>query len=522
MIPGKQYRPEDFIRAAWRRRWMILVPVVLAAAATAIWSLGQPDEYRSETTLLVVPPSGAGNLVSGTDVVPIEDRLYTIRQQVVSHDRLMELIDSADLYPELRRTRPTADVAERMRRDVDIEIVKGNPRRVDGNFFKIGFVSTNPQTAAMVTNRLADLFVRENADDRKNAARAATAFIEGQLTEARSKLEAQEAKVEAYQQRYASEQPSMLQSNLESLRRTDTQLQSLESALSADRGQRLALESMIAAAQIPVPPGVAPEARRRPAESTGASVGVQLDAARSDLKALELQLTPEHPDVIRAQRRIRELEERARAEGVPQSADGDLLSAAEIARRQRLQELQAQLKSLDQQIADKEQNEPRLKQAIAMYQARVDGTPTREAELASLTRDQATLQAVYQKLLSNRENSGIATKMEADQTERFKVIEPAQVPTRPFRPNRAQWVFLGGLFGLGLGIGLVALFEYRDSSLRTDHDVLAALGLPVLAMIPVMHTSAEASGRRNLRAVISALVVTLMGSVVALVWKFTS
>jgi polysaccharide chain length determinant protein (PEP-CTERM system associated) len=522
MIPGKQYRPEDFIRAAWRRRWMILVPVVLAAAATAIWSLGQPDEYRSETTLLIVPPSGAGNLVSEKGVVPIEDRLYTIRQQVVSRDRLMELIDSADLYPELRRTRPTADVADRMRKDVDIQIVKGNPRRIDGNFFKIGFVSTNPQTAAMVTNRLADLLVRENADDRKNAARAATSFIEGQLTEARNKLEAQEAKVEAYRQRFSSEQPSMLQSNLEAIRRTETQLQNLEAALSAERGQHVALESMIAAAETPMPPGAGPEPRRRPAEVSGASVGVQLDAARNELKTLELQLTPEHPDVVRAQRRIHELEDRARAEGVPQSADGDLLSAAEIARRQRVQELQGQLKSLDQQIADKEQNLPRLKQAIAMYQGRVDATPTHESELTSLTRDQATLQAVYQKLLSDRENSGIATSLEADQTERFKVIEPAQVPTKPFRPNRPEWVFLGGLFGLGLGIGLVALFEYRDSSLRTDHDVLAALGLPVLAMIPVMHTSAEANGRRNLRAAISALVVTLMGTVVALVWKFTS
>ena len=343
MIPGKQYRPEDFIRAAWRRRWMILAPVVLAAIATAIWSLRQPDEYRSETTLLIVPPSGGGNLVAGPEVVPIEDRLYTIRQQVVSHDRLVDLVNSADLYSDWRRAHPQADLAERMRRDVDIAIVKGNPRRIDGNFFKIAFVSTNPQTAAMVTNRLADLLVRENGDDRKNAARAAAVFIESQLDEARSKLEAQEAKVEAFRQRYASEQPSMLQSNLETIRRTETQLQNLELALSADRGQRLALESMIAAAQIPVPKGAAAEARRRPAEVSGASIGVQLDAARSDLKALELQLTSEHPDVIRAQRRIRELEERARAEGVPQSADGGLLSAAEVERRQRLQELLAEL-----------------------------------------------------------------------------------------------------------------------------------------------------------------------------------
>ena len=66
-------------------------------------------------------------------------------------------------------------------------------RRVDGTFFKIGFVSTNPQTAAMVTNRLADLFVRENAVDRENAAKTTAAFIESQLNEARTKLEEHEA-----------------------------------------------------------------------------------------------------------------------------------------------------------------------------------------------------------------------------------------------------------------------------------------------------------------------------------------
>jgi polysaccharide chain length determinant protein (PEP-CTERM system associated) len=521
MIPGKPYRPEDFLRAAWRRRWMILVPIVLAAVGTAVWSLGQPDEYKSETTLLVVPPSGAGNLVTGSnDVVPIEDRLYTIRQQVVSHDRLKELVESAGLYAAWRQAHPESDVVNRMRQDVDIAIVKGNPRRIDGNFFKISFISTNAQTAAMVTNRLADLLVSENVADRKDAARATTAFIETQLVEARNKLEAQESRIEAYRQRYASEQPSMLASNLETIRRTESQLQSIESALSADRGQRLALESMIAAAQVPVPAGTT-EVRRRPAEVAGAAIGVQLDAARSELKALELHLTSEHPDVVTARRKVRELEERARAEGVPQSADGGLLSAAEVDRRQRLQELQAQMKSLEQQISDKEQSQPRLRQVIATYQARVDATPTREAEFAALTRDQATLQTVYQRLLASRENSGIASKLEADQAERFRVIEPAQVPTKPFRPNRPQFIYLGALFGLGLGIGLVGLFEYRDSSLRSDADVLAALGLPVLAMIPVMNTTNELTGRKYLRTAISVLV-GLTTLVIALVWKSSS
>ncbi len=516
MVPGKTYKPEDLLRAAWRRRVMIAVPIILSAIGAAMWSLTQPNEYRSETTLLVVPPSGAGSIIAGTEVVPLEERLYTIRQQVVSHARLVELAESAGLYQDWRKAHPTADVAERMRRDVTIEIVKGNPRRVDGNFFKISFVSTNPQTAAMVTNRLADLFVRENAVDRENAAKTTAAFIESQLAEARTKLEGQESKIEAYRERYAPEMPAALSSNMEALRRTEAQLQNLETALSTDRGQRAALESMIAAAQVPVATGSG--APRRPADLASASIGAQLDAARNDLKAFEQQLTAEHPDVVRARRRIVELEERARAEGVPQSADGLVLSPAEIERRERLQNLRAQLTGLDQQIADKERTIPRLRQTMAMYQARIDATPRHEAEFAALTRDHATLQSVYQKLSASRESAGIATKLEAEQAERFKVIEPAKVPTSPFRPDRQQWVLLGALFGLGLGLGLAALFEYLDSSLRTDVDVHAALGMPVLAMVPVMHTSGELTGRRTLRAAASAIFVTLMVSAIAYMW----
>ena len=87
MIPGKAYKPEDLLRAAWRRRLTILVPIVLSAIGAGLYSFTQPNEFRSETTLLVTPPSGSGGLMNGTDVIPVEERLYTIRQQVVSHSR---------------------------------------------------------------------------------------------------------------------------------------------------------------------------------------------------------------------------------------------------------------------------------------------------------------------------------------------------------------------------------------------------------------------------------------------------
>jgi hypothetical protein len=45
--------------------------------------------------------------------------------------------------------------------------------------------------------------------------------------------------------------------------------------------------------------------------------------------------------------------------------------------------------------------------------------------------------------------------------------------------------------GLVLGLGLVALLEYRDATFRTDDDVKTVIGLPVLAVVPVMQSAGE-------------------------------
>jgi hypothetical protein len=47
------------------------------------------------------------------------------------------------------------------------------------------------------------------------------------------------------------------------------------------------------------------------------------------------------------------------------------------------------------------------------------------------------------------------------------------------------------LAGLAFGVGLVALLEYRDNGFKTDEQVAALLGLPVLAVVPVMRSEQE-------------------------------
>src|SRR5207249_2843304 len=109
----------------------------------------------------------------------------------------------------------------------------------------------------------------------------------------------------------------------------------------------------------------------------------QLQAAQTTLTAMLLRLKPEHPDVLQMKRTIAELQKRADEEALQRpvsTGDGQSLSPAELARRNRLQEATTQLANLDRQIAAKGAEEARLRATIAQYQRRLEAIPGHESE----------------------------------------------------------------------------------------------------------------------------------------------
>jgi capsular polysaccharide biosynthesis protein len=110
-----------------------------------------------------------------------------------------------------------------------------------------------------------------------------------------------------------------------------------------------------------------------------------------------------------------------------------------------------------------------------------------EQEFKLITRDHQSALSFYNDLLKKRDQSEMATELEQrQQGEQFLVLDPANLPGKPSFPN--MQLFAGGGLGLGLalGLGLSLLLEWRDTSMRTEHDVEIVLRLPVLAMIPVI------------------------------------
>lgn len=525
MLPGKKFTPEDLVGIGWKHKWLILVPFVVVAAATFAVSSFLPNVYFSQTLIQVIPQRVPESYVRSTVTAKIEDRLQSLSQQIMSRTRLEKIIQEFGLYAKEREKGIMEDVVEQMRKDITVDIGR------ESDAFRLGYKASDARTAMRVTERLATLFIDENLRDRGVLADATSQFLQAQLDDARKRLEEQEAKLEAFRKRYSGELPSQMQSNMQAIQNTQLQIQALVESTNRDRDRRLMLQRLHSdlLTEISATPPPAPVIVTN--DPTGAAVELsasqQLENARAALRQLELRLKPEHPDILRTKRAIKDLERKAQEEEAqrPLSPAGPEFTKAatplEAQRQDRVRQMEAEMESLDRQVAFKEAEEKRLRSQVSSYQARVDAVPGLESEWIALSRDYDTLQKAYQELLAKSEDSKVAANLERRQIgEQFRILDPANLPERPVSPNRMQINASGAGAGLLIGLLLIGLVIYKDNSLRTEPDVLSVLALPVLAIVPRVTTAMERQRlkRRRLVASLAVASVVLLGAAGA-VWK---
>jgi polysaccharide chain length determinant protein (PEP-CTERM system associated) len=413
------------------------------------------------------------------------------------------VIKEFNLYPEWRNAMPMEDVVLRMGGDITIK----PETKVS---FRISYVNEDPNIAQKVTERLSALFIDENVRDREMVAADTNSFLDSQLESAKRQLIEHEKKLEEYRLRYGNELPSQAPTNLQAMQNAQTQLQTITDASDRARERRLLLERQL---------------DNLDSEPTAADPGPgtteqQLAAAREQLQALLGRAKPDHPDVKAMQRTIRDLEAKAAAEAAqpPAKPAATRPKAADLARQQRRRDITEQIQDLDRQLEARQKQEATLRSTIGAYEAKLDAVPKRESELVELTRDYATLQNMYQSLLSKRQDAKIATNLERRQIgPQFRVLDPAKVPERPFSPNRMLINLGGGAIGLLLAVAIIGLAEYRDTSFKQEEEVERLLNIRVFALVPDMVSPAEIRARRR-RVVAAGIAAAVLAGVVVFLW----
>ena len=138
-----------------------------------------------------------------------------------------------------------------------------------------------------------------------------------------------------------------------------------------------------------------------------------------------------------------------------------------------------------------------LASQVGSYEQRVVMTPDREALLARLQQEVESNRAFYNTFLQQSAAAQIAQAFEnAKVSGRFVVLDPADLPRVPSKPNRPMLIVLAFVLGGIIGVSLVLVVEQHDQSMKNAEEVETLLGLPVVGAIPRVE-ELERSRRRG-------------------------
>src|SRR5688572_237455 len=199
-----------------RRRVLLAVSVFLVVLAAAVsFALSLPDLYRS-TALVVVERPISESVVRTPLAGELESRLYVIKQEILSRERLTNLIDRFNLYPDLRKRASAEEVLAQARNDIAVQ--PAGPEQVSGRTktvsFTLSYTGDSRSTVADVTNAVAAFYIQQNQQMRTDEATRTTAFLQQQLAEAKVQLDRHDTTMQTFTNRFTGELPQQVGVNL--------------------------------------------------------------------------------------------------------------------------------------------------------------------------------------------------------------------------------------------------------------------------------------------------------------------
>ncbi len=455
-MDGLGFYPREIITAIYRRRHWLIAPIMLGLAIAIAAILLQKPSYKSTAKLLIDSQQIPTTIVASPLASIANERIAKIREQVLGHDSLVELVRDNNLFPEARENLPMEDVLEMTREAISVDLLSANEGQNNAGgatiAFTLSFTYSDPETAQAVTRQLTNIFLVEDKRFRTQQATGTAAFLGRRADELRRQLAELEDKRRSVEARYTGALPGQVALSAQS----GSALRAEVSRIDAET-QGLSQQSSLLAARAEedarTPPGV--EALRRAEERLNQLTAVYADS---------------YPEVAAARAAV----ERQRASlRQDEASRGDSLIQREIAASH------ARTQMLSARRAD-------LIQAIADMERRTALAPQATYELNMIEREYENIRRQYEALREKQLDAQVAVTLQSeDKGERFSVVDE---PSLPYHHLGAQPVIilLAGLFsGLAFGVFAILIYDLATGTIHGADSLARLLHAPPLGIIPI-------------------------------------
>ena len=545
-------------------RIMLIAGALLLSALALAFAL--PAVYRSEATILIEEQEVPTDLVRSTVTSYADQRIQTIKHQVMTRANLWKIVEQYGLYTSLRWRKTTEEILQRMVNDIGLEVISaevvdrrtGQPTHAT-IAFTLSYDGETPELAQKVASDLTSLFLNENLRSRRESAEETTAFLKQEAENLKAHIEESEKKISQFKQRANGALPELEQLNLQFINQNDQELMRVEQDIRSAEDRKIYLDGqlatlkpntpMVSAAGERIPDTderlkilrtqyVEASARLSPAhpdmikmkreiealEKNAAAAGTddyvkQLAAEKDKLAMLLKQDGENHPDVIRSRKVIAALEEKLKR-APPSSAHGE--EPAVKPENPAYITIQAQLSSTTAELAALKATQARLKAKGREYAGRIEQTTLNEREYQDMVRDRDNSVRKYDEIRSKLLEAKVSEGLELQRKgERFSLIDPPALPEKPVKPNRMAIVVLGCILSMMGGVGYGVAADKLDRSVRDPRRLEGLLGAPTLAVIPFIDTEDDQRRRaRTKRIALGAVAggVVILAIAIHLFW----
>ncbi len=514
-VEFRQRTMGEFIGMLKRRKWLIILPIITMTAAIGYVVNKLPSVYESKTLLTVKPPTISVKVIAPLTEEDLSQRLQTINTEILSRNSLEPMISKYNLFKlERDAGTPMELIIEKMSKNIVVETEKNDEDRKTAAF-KITYRDRSPEAARNVTAELAGKYVNAQVKASTDMAEVTSEFLQTQLTEAKTSLDALEkqrldimtqnvetlpdsaqgliAQLSGLRQRedtIAKEKESLMTQKgrlSDSIRALNSQARIIE-----DFGEKETQQAIENAVQIEDTPAYAQLVQKR-AE------------LRSKLENLKLSFKEKHPEVIKAQNDIDKVEDEITAlsknsQKRVQQASQSGLRKADL-QKQNLeiekQKAESEITQIDQQMQYKNTELQQNAGQIVLLEAKINQIPNVKVALEGVNNQYQSVRTTYEDRLKKFNDAQQQVDREKNaQGETIRVQDAANLPSSPVAPKRGLLTALGAGLGLVLGFFLAAAFELpRVLKIQNIEDAKHYTGLPILASVPPLLSHSEKTWR---------------------------
>ena len=510
---GEEFSIEDALIIFQRRFLYFLIPVLVIAPIGILAVMLLPAKYTAQGTILVESQQIPEQLVRSTINARAQERIQTIRQRVMTRNRLLEVADDYSLFPRSLGLTESERVRE-MRSNLGVDLVSTRQRRgrrTDGTVaFTVSFTNRDPNKAYLVANRFMTLFLDEDVRARTAGASNTTEFFVREAARLRDSLVDTEDKISQFKAENADALPEHLSMHLDMLTRARRTVDASESEIAQLEEEKRFLETQLLSSS-GGDNALSGELARLETELARLRALYrdnypEVQVKRDEIAAIRAQMAPNseiqslREALADAELELKAAERLDPADPLAVEAAENKVEVARVALSDKITEesrkgtpdlngvqLEGRIALITNRIRMLAKDSTEATLEIADLEQRIARTPEVERALASLSRDYQNTGNEYQDILNKQQDAQLAENLEENQqAEKFSILEAALVPDSPSSPDRPKFAALAILFALGVGSICALIAELLFATIRGRHHIVNLIDGHPIAIIPYM------------------------------------